>query len=235
MTAAREAVLLPLIYLTVVLGGAVHIADRVALRPPSLFGLVLGMLLLALLVRSGTLAPERLLHSARSRLANLNGLIAIVTAVLASAQAFTLMTPDSGLPRVLVSLFLLVLLLNTLAASPDRPRVLRSLLVIVGSAFTLKFVVLAALSDPAGGRLARVMQALFEGATLGTVSQEAVHPITSYLAFVTLILFLTGIALLPGRDPRGLVPALPGMAVVGPPPGNDLIAPSAHSPDRRPG
>lgn len=235
MTAAREAIQLPLIYLTVVLAGAVHVAERVALRPPSLFGLVLGILLLALLVRSGTLATERLLHPSRSRLANLNGLIVVITVVLASAQAFTLGTPDSGLPRVLVSLFLLILLLNTLAASPDRPRVLRSLLVIVGSAFTLKFVVLAALSDPAGGRMARVLQALFEGATLGTVSQEAVHPIASYLAFATLVLFLTGIALLPGRDPRGLVPAPPGVEIVGPPPGNDLIARSAHGPGRRPG
>ena len=232
MTAAREALQLPLIYLTVVLGGGVHIADRVVLRPPSLFGLVLGILLLALLVRSGTLAPERLLHATRSQLANLSGLIVIVTAVLASAQAFTLMTPQSGLPRVLVSLFLLILLLNTLAASPDRPRVLRSLLVIVGSAFTLKFVVLAALSDPAGGRLARVIQALFEGATLGMVSQEVVHPITSYLAFGTFVLFLTGVALLPGRDPRGLGPTTPGVELVGPPRGDDVIAPSVQRPDQ---
>jgi uncharacterized membrane protein len=210
MTAAREALQLPLIYLTVMLVGSVHVADRVALRPPSLFGLVLGVLLLALLVRSGTLAPERLLHSTRSRLANLNGLIVIVTVVLASAQAFTLGTPDSGLPRVLVSMFLLILLLNTLAASPDRPRVLRSLLVIIGSAFTLKFVVLAALSDPAGGRMARVMQALFEGATLGMVSQEAMHPMTSYLAFATFVLFLTGIALLPDQESRRLVSGRPG-------------------------
>ena len=82
--------------------------------------------------------------------------------------------------------------------------------VIVGSAFTLKFVVLAALSDPAGGRMARVMQALFEGATFGMVSQEAIHPLTSYLAFATFVLFLTGIALLPEQRSRRLVSGLPG-------------------------
>ena len=210
MTAARDALQLPLIYLTVVLAGGIHVAERVTMRPPSLFGLVLGILLLALLVRSGTLAPERLVHSTRSGLANLNGLIVIITVVLASAQAFTLGTPDSGLPRVLVSIFLVILLLNTLAATPDRPRLLRSLLVIIGSAFTLKFIVLAALSDPAGGRMARVMQVLFEGVTLGMVSQEAVHPVTSYLAFATFVLFLIGIALLPDQESRRLVAGRPG-------------------------
>jgi hypothetical protein len=200
MTPAREAVQLPILFLTVLLLGAIQIANRVELRPPSLFGLVLGMVFLGLLVRSGALAPERLTHTTRPRLANLNGLTVIVSVVLAAAQAFTLVTPDFGLPRVLVSLFLLVLLLNTLAASPDRPRVLRSLLVILGATFTLKFVVLAALSGTADGRLARVLQVLFEGVTLGTVSQEAVHPAAGYLAFVTLTLFLIGLALLPGRE-----------------------------------
>jgi hypothetical protein len=204
MTAGREAFQLPLVFLTVVWLGAIQAADRVALRPPSLFGLVLGVVLLGLLVRSGALAPERLMHGTRTRLANLNGVTVIVTAVLAAAQAFTLVTPEFGLPRVLVSLFLLTLLLNTFAASPDRPRVLRSLLVILGAAFTLKFVVLAALSGPADGRLTRVLQILFEGVTLGAVSQEVIHPATSYLAFVTLVLFLIGLALLPGRTSRSI-------------------------------
>ena len=198
MTAAREAVQLPVLFLTVVLAGGTHVAARVALRPPSLFGLVLGVVLLGLLVRSGALAPARLMHSTRSWLANLNGFTVIAAMVLASAQAFTLVTPDFGLPRVLVSLFLLILILNTLAASPDRQRVLRSLLVIFGATFTLKFVVLAALSDPAGGRFTRVLQVLFEGVTLGSLSQERMHPATSYLAFATLLLYLAGLALLPG-------------------------------------
>ena len=205
MTPAREAVQLPILFLTVLLLGAIQIADRVELRLPSLFGLVLGMVFLGLLARSGALAPERLMHPTRRRLANLNGLTVIVSVVLAAAQAFTLVTPDFGLPRVLVSLFLLILLLNTLAASPDRPRVLRSLLVILGATFTLKFVVLAALSGPADSRLARVLQVLFEGVTLGAVSQEVIHPATSYLAFATLVLFLVGLALLPGRQASQLI------------------------------
>ena len=95
-----------------------------------------------------------------------------------------------------------MLLLNTFAASPDRVRVLRSLLVIFGSAFTLKYIVLAALSDPAGGRLKRTLLILFEGVTLGTLSQQVYRPVTGYLACLTLALFVSGLALLPSRGRR---------------------------------
>jgi len=90
---------------------------------------------------------------------------------------------------------------NTLAASPDRVRVLRSVLVIFGSAFTLKFIVLAALSDPTGGRVKRMLQIMLEGLTLGTLSQDVYRPVTGYVAFVTLTLFVGGLALL--RHGRG--------------------------------
>ena len=52
-------------------------------------------------------------------------------------QAFNVAIPEAGLPRLLFGVFLFVLLLNTLAAEPDRIRVLRSALVIFGCAFTL--------------------------------------------------------------------------------------------------
>jgi hypothetical protein len=104
--------------------------------------------------------------------------------------------------------FFLVLLLNTLAASPDRIRVLRSLMVIFGSAFILKFIVLAAVSDPEGGRLRRVLLALLEGITLGTLTQPIAHPAAGYVAFFTLIMFLTGLALLPKRAASSQLPVL---------------------------
>jgi hypothetical protein len=73
-------------------------------------------------------------------------------------------------------------------------------MVIFGCAFTLKYVVLGALSDPSGGRLARVIQVLFEGVTLGTVTQQAYRPATGYIAFAALALFVGGLALLPPRQ-----------------------------------
>ena len=200
MTAIREAIALPVIFLTVALLGGLRIADRVALLPPPLFALVLSVLLLGLLVRCGALAPDRLMHASRSILANLNGLIVVLAAFLASAQAFNAATPDSGVPRVLFNLAFLVLLANTMAASPDRVRVLRSLLVIFGSAFIVKFIVLAALSSPAEGVFTRALQVLFEGITLGSVTQDVLHPATGYIAFFTLLLYLFGLVLLPATD-----------------------------------
>jgi hypothetical protein len=199
MSAAREAIYLPVLFLTVVLLGGVHLSQPVAVTPPTLFSLVLAMLLVAALVRSGALAPQRLVRTSRSALANLNGVIVLLTLFAGSAQAFTLATPRAGLPLVLFNTLLLILLVNTMVAAPDRRRLLRSLLVVFGSAFVLKFVVLAALSEPSDGRLSRVLQLLFEGITLGTLSQEVLHPAAGYLAFATLVLYLGGLAALPWR------------------------------------
>ena len=199
MSVALEAFYLPLIMLTVTLLGGLRVAERVILMPPPLVALVLALLLLSILVKSGALASERLMSADRSAAANLSGLVVLIATFLASAQAFNLATPESGLPRLLFSVFLFVLLLNTMAASSDRIRTLRSLAVTFGSAFILKFIVLAAISDPAGGRLKRILLVMLEGLTLGTLTQDPFHPITGYLAFLTFVLFVVGLSLLPGR------------------------------------
>ena len=120
MSVAVEAFYLPLIMLTVTFLGGLRVAERVILMPPPLVGLVLAVLLLGILVRSGVLAPERLMNAGRSTSANLSGLVVLIATFLASAQVFNLATPESGLPRLLFSVFLFVLLLNTMAASSDR-------------------------------------------------------------------------------------------------------------------
>ena len=208
MSRNLEVFYLPLLFLTVALFGGVRVARQVVLVPPPLFTLVLAFLLLGVLVRSGALAPERLMNPGRRPLANVSGAVVLVTVFAAATQAFNVAIPESGLPRILFDVFLLVLLLNTLAASPDRLRVLRSLLVIFGSAFVLKFIVLAALSDPAGGWLKRVLLATLEGVTLGTLTQAPLALVSGYVSFVTLALFLVGLILLPRRhESSALVPA----------------------------
>jgi hypothetical protein len=219
MSAASEAFYLPALFLTVALLGGVRIADRIVLLPPPLFALVLGLLLLGVLARSGALALDRVMNASRSALANVNGLMVILTTFLASAQMFNLVTPEIGLPRLLFSVFFLVLLLNTLAASPDRVRVLRSFLVIFGSAFVLKFVVLAALSDPTGGMLKRTLLVLLEGVTLGTLTQNVFHESTGYLAFFTIALFMIGLAMLPSET--GATPLPPAATPL--PPASQLV------------
>ena len=197
MTPAREAIYLPLLFLSVTLLGGFRPGAAVVLAPPSLFALILAVLLVGVLVQSGAFVPLRVMNASRPALANLNGGVLAATLLVASAQMFSLLTPDAGLPRVLFSVYFLVLLINTMAASPDRVRVLRSLAVTFGAAFVLKFIVLDALADPAGGRLARVLQVLFEGVTLGVLSQDVQHPAAGYIAFVTIVMFLVAVSLLP--------------------------------------
>jgi hypothetical protein len=199
MTAGREAIVLPALFLTVVLVGGVRPGAPMVLPPPSLFALVLAVMLVGVLIQSGTFDPLRVMHGSRSLLANLNGMVASVSLFAASAQVFALLTPDAGLPRLLFSLYFFLLMLNTLAAGPDRLRAMRSLAVVFGGAFILKFVVLNALSDPASGRISRLLQIMFEGMTLGTVTQTVQHPAAGYLAFLTIALFLTALSQLPAR------------------------------------
>ena len=199
MKAATEAVYLPMLFLTVALLGGLRVDERVTFVSPPLFALVLGMMLFGVLVRGQVLAPERLMSASREPLENLNGLVVILSAFFAAAQIVNLVTPETGLPFLLFNVFLFVLLVNTLAAFPDRVSVLRSMAVITGAAFILKFIVLGAISDPGEGVVKRVLYVLLEGVTLGTLSQPVLHPSAGYIAFATLSLFLVGLAMLPAR------------------------------------
>lgn len=200
MTAVREAVVLPVLLLTIALVAGLRLDARVALVPPSLFSLVLATMLIAALIRSGALAPDRLLHGARPPIANANGAALLATLFVGTAQVFAMLTPSSGLPRLFVDIFLFVLLLNTLVATADRVRLLRSLAVTLGSALLLKFVVLAALTGASDSRLSRVLMALFDAATFGSVTQDPEPASAGYLAFFVIASYLIAVALLPQRQ-----------------------------------
>ena len=200
MSAMREAVVLPLAFLSVVFVGALRPGESLIFVPPSLASLVTGMVLFALLVRSGALDPNQLLHTRRTALANLNGLTVLLTAFAASAQLITMLVPESGLPALITWLVVASLLVQALALSPDRGRLLQGLAVTFGAAFVLKFIVLATLTTPADSRFARALQLLFDGLTLGGLTQRPPHAIEGYLAFATIVLYLVGVAFLPSAS-----------------------------------
>ena len=195
----REAFTLPLIFLTVSLLGGFRSGESQGMRflGPPLIALILATLLIGLLVRAGALSPDRLLRSDRSPLENGSGVIVLAGLFAASAQIFNLMTPESGLLHFIVTIFFMLLLWNTWAAQPDRSRLLRSLAVLFGGAFILKYVVLASLYDPRGGLTKRVLTTLLEGVTLGGLQYDPPAAITGYIAFFTLALYLIGVTLLP--------------------------------------
>jgi hypothetical protein len=201
----REAITLPLIFFTVILMGGLRVAAgtyQLIFLPPSLMALVLALLLMGALVRCGALAPARLVDLSRPALANASGMIVLIALFLAAAQTFNMTTPDTGLLQFLFNVFYLVLLWNTMAARPDRRRLLSSLLVVFGGAFVLRFIVLGALYDPQGGLTKRVLTAMLEGVTLGGLSYQAPGAVTGYVAFFTVLLFLIGLSLLPASPER---------------------------------
>ena len=200
MSPLVEACVLPVVFLTVTLIGALRPGAGSPLVPPTPASLVAAVVLLAILVRSGALAPERLLNPQRPPLATANAIIVLVALFIASAQVVTLLIPDSGVPALLCWTVLASLLVQALAIGPDRVRVLRGLLVTFGAAFVLKFIVLAAISSPAESRVAQALQLLFEGVTLGTISQRPPHPLDPYLAFTALVAYLIGVAWLPSAS-----------------------------------
>jgi hypothetical protein len=157
------------------------------------------MMMFGVLVRGRVLAADSLMNASRTSVENVNGFVLILSTFFAATQVFNLVTPESGLPFLLFSVFLFVLLVNTLAGAHDRVSVLRSMGVIVGAAFILKFIVLGAISDPGDSMLKRLLYVLLEGVTLGTLTQPRLHPVAGYLAFATLVLFLAGLAMLPAR------------------------------------
>lgn len=215
MSAAREAWVLPLLLLTAMLLGSVEPGARVAFAAPTPLALVLATLFIAALVRCGALDPSRLLHGSRSILANANGAVVLMSLAGAAAAVLGAVMPRSGLPRFFVSVFLPTLLINTLVARPDRVRLLRSLAVILGAGFVLKFVLLAAVSEPGGSTTSRVLVALFDAATFGSIAQEPEPASAGYLAFAAIALLLAATALLPAPGRRGAIEAAPRMQLPG--------------------
>jgi hypothetical protein len=199
MTPAREAFVLPFVLITVTACAGLRLGAGVRLVPPPLISLVLAVLLIGTFVRSGLLVPGRLLNARRSPLENLNGLVVLITLFAASAQVFTLLTPDSGLLYAVFSIGFFVQLATSLAGVRDRRALLRSLAVLLGSAFVLRFVVLDTLYAPDGTWGQRVLMALIEGASLGAVAYQPTGTLTGYVAFGTLALYLLALVLLP-RD-----------------------------------
>ena len=197
----REAVTLPVLFLTVALFGGfrMRLDGEIALAAPSLMALILALLLLAVLHGAGAMATERLVSPVRRPLENLSGTLVLATLFGAAAQVFTALTPDAGFLNVTFNVFFVALLWNTLAARPDAVHLLRSLLVIFGAAFILNHVALAALYHPQGGLAKRIVTALLEGVTLGTMDYTPAAPVTGYVAFFTVLAFILGLVMLPKR------------------------------------
>jgi hypothetical protein len=208
MTPLREAVILPAIFLTVTLLGGFRLAEHVRLVPPSLTALVLAVLLMGTMNRGGVLVPQVFMHAGRAPLENASGAVVLLTLFGASAQAVNLVLPERGLLHGAFAIFLFCQLLTMNASGASRSGLLRSLLVLLGSLFVLRYIVIEALYAPGGGLLSRMLTGLMAGATLGGIEYQPNEPVTGYVAFLALMLYVIGIVLLrPDGPGTMLVPS----------------------------
>ncbi|MGE0451768.1 MAG: hypothetical protein AB7Q29_19500 [Vicinamibacterales bacterium] len=196
----REAFTLPLLFITVIIAGGFRVAPTtgtLVFVAPSLVYLLLALLVLALLIRSGALDAESLMSSRRGSLANLSGAVVLVALTVAGAQVLNAVTPESGLLHLVGVVFAAMLLFNTLAVTPAPVDAIRSLVVICGGLLVFKHVLLAALANPEGGFARRAIGVLLEGVTLGELRLESLPPAAGYVAFGTAVLYFIALMLLP--------------------------------------
>ena len=194
-----DFVVLPFLFLTVALLGGLRIGAEsrtfIFIAPP-LVTLLLAALLMLLLVRGGLFRFQQWVSSDFPPLTNVAHIWMFITIFFASAQAFNSVLPERGLVHWLFSFCFLWTLWNNQFSSFDARRLLRSLAILFGTAFVLKHMLLASLYSPEGGWLTRMAGTLLQGAAIGTLDAPAFAPVTGYIAFFTLSLYVAGLILL---------------------------------------
>lgn len=187
---------LPSIFLTVALLGGLRVGadDRAFIFfPPPLITLVLAVLLMLLFVRGGLIELRSWIAATEPPLRNVSHIWVLLTLFFASAQAFNSVLPERGLLHWLFSFFFLWTLWNNQFSSFDARRLLRSLVVLFGTAFVLKHLLLASLYSSSGGWLQRLAGVLAQGVSLGTLDAPMFGPATGYISFFTLGLYIAGL------------------------------------------
>ncbi len=186
----------PTILLTVALLGGLRVDAQtrqfVFIAPP-LVTLVLAILLGSLVVRAGAIDLRQWLALEQPMLTNLAHLLTLLALFFASAQAFNSVLPESGLLHWMFSFFFLWTLWTNQFSAFDARRLLRSLIVLFATAFVLKHLLVSGLCAPEGGWYKRIASALLQGVAIDV---PAFAPITGYVSFFALALYVAGLLLI---------------------------------------
>jgi hypothetical protein len=186
----------PTILLTVALLGGLRVDAQtrqfIFIAPP-LVTLVLAILLGSLFVRAGAIDLRQWLALEQPMLTNLASLLTLLALFFASAQAFNSVLPESGLLHWMFSFFFLWTLWTNQFSAFDARRLLRSLVVLFSTAFVLKHLLVSGLYAPSGGWLKTIAAALLQGVA---IDLPAFAPITGYISFGALALYVAGLLLI---------------------------------------
>ena len=195
-------IVLPTILLTAGLLGGLRIDGQtrqfVFIAPP-LVTLVLAILSGALFVRAGAIDLRRWLAIEQPMLTNVSHLLTLISLFFASAQAFNSVLPESGLLHWMFSFFFLWTLWTNQFSNFDPRRLLKSLIVLFGTAFVLKHLLMSALYAPEGGWLRTIASTLLQGISIDV---PRFAPITGYISFFALALYVGALLLIaPAAQP----------------------------------
>src|SRR5262249_61737685 len=101
---------------------------------------------------------------------NLSHLLTLIALFFATAQAFNAVLPESGLLHWMFSFFFLWTLWTNQFSNFDPRRLLRSIIVLFGTAFVLKHLLVAALHAGDGGWLKTIASSLLQGIAIDVPS-----------------------------------------------------------------
>ncbi len=198
--------LAPLGFLTVALLGGLRLAvetNDLRFIAPQLITLILAAFAIILFVRGGLLEIAGRVGERLGLLDNLAGAIFLLSLYFATAQVFNLVTPERGLLNFCFNLFYLLIFFNNLFVLFNPQRLVKSLAMVLGASFALKYLVFADLFSPTESWSKYMLQKLLQTASLGALEFEVFAPLTGYLAFATLSLYLIGLYLIAPRIEPG--------------------------------
>ena len=202
-----QFIVLPTVLLTAALLGGLRIDAQtkqfIFIAPP-LVTLIMAILLGLLFVRAGAIDLHLWLALDQPTLVNLSHLLTLMSLFFASAQAFNSVLPEKGLLHWMFSFFFLWTLWTNQFSSFDARRLLRSIVVLFGTAFVLKHLVISGLYAPEGGLLRRIASSLLQGIA---IEVPAFAPLTGYISFFALMLYVLGLLLIapaPAQPARAL-------------------------------
>ena len=187
---------LPTILLTAGLLGGLRIDAQtkqfVFIGPP-LVTLLLAILLGLLFVRAGAIDLGRWFAIEQPMVTNLSHLLTLSCLFFATAQAFNSVLPESGLLHWMFLFFFLWTLWTNQFSPFDPRRLLRSIVVVFGTAFVFKHLLLSALYTPNKSWLRAIASTLLQGIS---IEVPAFAPATGYLSFFALAFYVAGLLLI---------------------------------------
>jgi hypothetical protein len=202
----------PTILLTAVLLGGLRIdatTRQFLFIPPPLVTLLLAILSMSLFARAGAIELRHWLSIEQPLITNLSQLLTLLSLFFATAQAFNSVLPEKGLLHWLFSFFFLWTLWTNQFSTLAPRRLLRSMIVLFGTAFVLKHLIVAGLYAGSGGWLRTLASALLQGVSIDV---PAFAPATGYISFLALALYVIGLLLItpaplqPGERPVKQLP-----------------------------